>query len=255
MLDITFLGCGSGLHPELGSTSAFFTGSKGTLVLIDCGYDAFTQLIRRPEYEQAHRIVAVNTRTHADHVAGLPPLINHSWTIHHRPMEIMAGTGPHARILKAILDAEDVNPDAYTIRDTEMSRVAVFDDPLRVLRYRAMSHVTMVPSFAVEFDRPNGITLWSGDVAQPDIAVDILTRVKTENIEGIYVECCEGLGRVALDQWAIAIPEDRRDLVTIMHTDSLNDYERAQSMGFRVALEDLTDDASSMIMERMRRMG
>ena len=237
-IDFTFLGCGSAFYPELGSNSAYFIDKDQGMVLIDCGGDTFKKLHRNDAYLKAPSLTVFITHTHSDHIGGLGTLVMHSWYALHRKTSIIAADNTHARLITDILHANGTPKDSYDVIITWKRRYSGFADPLRTAQYISTSHVSEIPSYAIEFNRPENITYWTGDTNDYQSVVDFL-ELHRSFIDMMYVDCSLRDNPVHLNLSALntMIEESDRKMITMMHFDGMEASNAARQHGYHSAID------------------
>lgn len=100
MVEISMLGSGSGMNPDLGNTSFFVSENGGPRLLIDCGFTVPAVLAKKNAMKSVEHIAL--THTHSDHVGGLellgffkmfaPPSVSGKKPTLYLPSEKMAYT-------------------------------------------------------------------------------------------------------------------------------------------------------------------
>lgn len=239
-IDFKFTGCGSGFHPELGSNSAYFLEKDSGMVLIDCGEGTFAKLSTNNDYLHAASMKVFITHTHGDHVGSLGTLVMHSWYALHRKTTIITADKRHDMLIRELLGINGVPRQAYTTIITGHSRYDEFMDPLRTAQYIPTSHVSEIPSYAIEFNRPEHMTYWTGDSNDYMALGGLMSTHKKEHIDMIYADCSFSENPVHMDIHNIEsiLPDESwKGKITMMHFNGMHASDTARAMGYKTAID------------------
>jgi ribonuclease Z len=205
MARLTFLGTAAALPlPGRANTSLLLTSDAGARLLIDCGGDPYSNLLRHgfgPDDVGALLI----THAHIDHIGGLPSLIE-SFRLGGRRSSLPVWALPEvlavARKLivaydfELTLDAWTFDVQFHAIDDGETARMAGM--PARVVR---MDH--SVPSIGVRLELPGGALAYTCDT-QPTPAILALGRgARTLITESTYLHGHELAARASKHMTAL----------------------------------------------------
>jgi ribonuclease BN (tRNA processing enzyme) len=241
MPDLTFLGYGDGLHPELGNTSAFFMDTQDHMVLIDCGNTVYTTLKKNGLLQNRTRITVVNTHTHSDHIGSLPALILDEWFSFNHKTTIISADKKHQRFIESILQSEGCPKDSYQIETIDETDTG-FHDPTLTMHYLKTDHVDDIPAYSIIFNKPDGMWFYTGDTRNLKVLSEYVQH--GSKFHAIYADCAgqDNPVHTSLQDLIDTIPEQLRRSVFCMHTDSANTLERAVGSGFRSVQELMIGD-------------
>lgn len=205
MARLTFLGTAAAL-PLLGraNTSLVVTGDDGANLLIDCGGDSYSNLLRYgfgPDDITALLI----THAHIDHIGGLPSLIE-SFRLGGRSSALPIYALPEVlevahKLVAAFdfeltLDAWTFNVEFHSIDDGETAQLAGMQ--AQVVR---MDH--SVPSIGVRLELPGSALAYTCDT-QPTPAIQTLGQgARTLITESTYLQGYELAARASKHMTAI----------------------------------------------------
>jgi ribonuclease Z len=171
------LGTGAALSDATRTTTMLaLEGSDGT-VLIDCGGDAVQRLLAHGLDLQALRALIV-THEHADHVAGLPLLMERLWLAGRRDALPVYGIAPAIAQARRTHDAFDTGtwPEypgvTYVEVPYERDAPVMTTDEWRIT---ASPGIHSVPSVGLRFEnrRDGGVCTYSGDTAFAEAIVEL----------------------------------------------------------------------------------
>ena len=153
---VEFLGVGEAFDPEQPNSSALVEHGGYTL-LIDCGHSVIPRLWRARTDPDAIDAVYF-THHHADHVLGLPSVVNR-WHYEGRRKELLVVTTPpgieQIRQLIALMRVEPPYPLRYAIA-AETPNIGPYAVQLAPTQHAA-------PNYAIRLEADGKRLAWSGD--------------------------------------------------------------------------------------------
>lgn len=169
MARLHLLGTGAPLSDPHRTTTMLALESAGGLILIDCGGDAAQRLLAMG-LNPARLSALIVTHEHADHVAGLPLLMEKLWLLgRHTPLPIY-GLAPAVAQARRIHDAFEVSdwpgyPGACWRTIAAAPSTLVIDDALWEIRATPGAHTVPAVGLRITDKCGGGVMAYSGDTA------------------------------------------------------------------------------------------
>jgi len=182
LLNIEFLGIGGAFDTEEGTASALFITRAGKLLLIDCGYTAYSKLRKMDAVKKIDRVFV--THTHEDHINGLSTLVYERFYKHGLTTTIECYETVAPRV-KQYLDLCGHPEDQYTINT---GNVFIEDEGISITKIETTDYHWPIPGFTnsallFHFDvkDDHAVVIYSGDINIP-----ILDLMPQEDYPFVY---------------------------------------------------------------------
>ncbi len=229
---LNFIGTGSAFNYNLGNNSAFIKRGS-TMLLIDCGGSVFHTLGKLKLFHDINRLYVAITHLHPDHVGSLGDLIFYTYYAYQFKTTLIYPDPPSLINLLASMGVTEEFYDFLTISNTKEVKISDIN-----IKYLIQDHSSTLKSFAYILELAGTKIYYSGDAKSiPDI---ILQQLSTNEIDYFYQDTCSYEGdqipHLSLNKLADYIPANLRHKVYCMHIDESFDITKAQSLGFKIAV-------------------
>jgi len=168
LLDIDFLGIGGAFDTEEGESSTLLKTRGGKLLLIDCGYTAYSKLRKKRLINNIDRVFI--THTHSDHISGISTLIYERFYVYNKKTKIEC-TPKVAVKIKSYLDICGHPEDQYSINT---DNVFIEDESISITKIDTSSFhwpIKNFPNSGLLFHFGVGedyvVVIYSGDINIP----------------------------------------------------------------------------------------
>lgn len=235
---LTFIGCGSAFHTDLGNNGAFFKAADNDLFMIDCGSATFHRLVDYQVLNKVTHISVLITHLHPDHIGSLGDLIFYSYF----------KMAPTFKAKLTVLAPEDVLVEAKSlmrkmgVEDQQVNWLEIDEGgnfgPYDVTPVR-VSHADQLNCYGYEFKSKNEYIYYSGDANQ--IPQAILRKLINNEYDLFFQDTSwadyPGNVHMSLRELTEMVPNDARTTVCCMHLDNGFDLAEAKARGFQVATD------------------
>ncbi len=237
---LTFIGCGSGIYPELGNNNVLLESlDTGANLLIDCGFVTAPQLDREGRLSRIQN--ALVTHVHADHVGGFEywAYLNR-YVYMHRPRiyyhEALHDEFWHGSLRGGLAKSQDEKgvPEELTLADYYDPRPVKNDAVIRIdglpdIRLRPTLHVVGKPSYGIYIGHE--IYFSSDTVEAPPSE-----GPSGQPLRAIFQDCqlFEGPSNVhiSISRLEREVPAELKPRVHLMHYGRGHESFRPEAMGF-----------------------
>lgn len=172
LVDINFLGIGGAFDIEEGTASALLKTKSGKLLLIDCGYTAYSKLRKKGLIGDIDKVFV--THTHEDHISSLSTLVYDRFFLHNKTTEIECTADVAARV-KTYLDICGHPDEQYTI--SQEKYLYIEEDAISVTKIDTTKNhwpINNFPNSGLIFHFDTGdssddyaVLIYSGDINVP----------------------------------------------------------------------------------------
>ncbi|WP_054707992.1 MBL fold metallo-hydrolase [Bacillus sp. JCM 19041] len=161
---LTFIGCGSAFHTELGNNGAFFKADN-ELCMIDCGSATFHRLIDYQVLNRVNQITVLMTHLHPDHIGSLGDLIFYSYFKMAPTFEAkLTVLAPEDVLVEAKSLMKKMGVEDQQVNWLEIGEVGIFG-PYDVTPVR-VSHADQLNCYGYELRSTKEYMYYSGDANQ-----------------------------------------------------------------------------------------
>ena len=207
-MKLQFLGYGSGYNPGLGNTNAFFTQGD-TLFLLDCGFTAFPELMKREMLQGIGGLVIILTHLHADHCGSFPMVISYAFNkMKIRPDLIYPGDS-----VADFLTLTGIGEEEYRLLPEVSAPALITVEPVPV------NHTPLMDCYGYIIRDKDSALYYSGDAAM--VPPEVLEKFRSGDIREIYQDTTMELGddpsHGSLEKLGKIFPPEQRDRVFCMH--------------------------------------
>ena len=220
-MELKFLGCGDSFCFALGNNAAFFFEGDH-LFFLDMGQSIFAKALDRGLIQTAKQVTVFITHCHMDHIGSLGEAITYFSVFHPEiPFEIIF---PDKAYLEARLG------DLYPLEKTPIRETLQGDYGDFTYRFVPARHISN--SYSLFLKDPETHLYYSGDNSM------LNEEAKKRLFEGTLDALYQDVGRATnpyhfgFPDLVLAIPENLRGKVIVMHVPSASLLEEAKSLGF-----------------------
>lgn len=184
MIDLKFLGCGSGYNPDMNNTNEFFLIGDH-FYLVDCGFTTFQNVIRLEEFKKARSVTVFLTHLHADHAGSLPMFVSYCFNI----KEVLCSIVFPLNTVNEYLLLTGIPGEEYEYHPNWNDSMG---DGKLIVEAFEVEHTPLMKCFAYTFSYENSTIYISGDSSK--IPERVLDRFNEGKIDRIYQDTmyCEG---------------------------------------------------------------
>lgn len=252
-MKLQFLGTGSAFQTKLYNTSAFFV-EDDILFMIDCGQTAFEQLKAQNFFKDIVEIFVVFTHTHADHIGSISKLVNYSYNVLDKPLNII------------VPDEENLYKDIVSLLEIFLIKKEKYNMllPYEITNFfKTFESITFLPTrhtkvlenrcYSLVFNTPYGNVLYTGDSTD----TKYIKRLINTHFDKIYVDITLTSKDVHLDLNTLKkiVPKELRNKVYPMHFGSFECLNVAYEMEFNTVSSVAVDLSNLPLSFEYRKIG
>lgn len=217
---LQFLGIGGAFSADLGNTSAFYR--KGNeLILLDCGEDVFSNILKNNLLEGITKINILVTHFHSDHVGSLGTLVFYCDAKNLNEINIIFPNKEKLAELIRLFGIQNCNINIYVPKEFER---------LKIKEFRQEHDVIEAYGYIMELD--GKIIYYSGDTKSiPNEVLDLLLKGE---IDYFFqdVRLKQNPYHLSLEELESKIPFNLRKQINCMHFVSKTEINKVTEHGF-----------------------